>query len=227
MREVLEVLLKLEKVYGAQTAVWPNSPYDLVIWLNCGYPASDANCIRGWAAVRSTVGTRPEQILAAPREKLALALKAGGIVPELRANRLAEIASRVEMEFPKGFEKALASDPVEARKILKKFPTIGDPGADRILLFTRIKAVAAVPSNCPQVLVRIRLGKEVEDYKVNYRAAQKALEESIPHDFEQRIRAYLLLKVHGESLCKRTNPKCGQCPICGDCKYFSQTSANS
>jgi endonuclease-3 len=219
MIEVSEVLLQLEKIYGVQSAPWPRSPYDLLIWMNCGYPASDANCIRGWAAVSNTFGTRPQQILAAPREKLTQALKNGGIVPELRANRLAEIAARVETEFPSGFETTLASDLNGARKILKKFPTIGDPGADRILLFTRISAVAAVPSNHPQVLVRIRSGKEVEDYKVNYRVAQKLLDESIPPDFEQRMRAYLLLKVHGETLCKRSNPKCQECSIRPDCKY--------
>jgi endonuclease-3 len=225
MREVPELLQELEKVYGVQTAAWPDKPYDLLIWMNCGYPASDANCMRGWAAVQSAIGTKPKQILAAPRDKLAQALKAGGIVPELRAVRLAEIATRVETEFPKGFEKTLAGDPAEARKILKKFPTIGDPGADRILLFTRIAAVAAVPSNHPQVLVRIRSGKEVENYTVNYRAAQKAIDKSIPVDFEQRMRAYLLLKAHGEALCKRTNPKCEKCPLRSDCKYQSIMSA--
>ena len=227
MREVPELLRKLEKVYGVQTAAWPSTPYELLIWMNCGYPASDVNCTRGWAAVQGAVGTKPEQILAAPREKLAQALKNGGIVPELRANRLAEIATRVETEFPNGFEKTLAGDAAEARKTLKKFPTIGDPGADRILLFTRIAAVAAVPSNHPQVLVRIRAGKEVEDYKVNYRAAQKALEQSVPQDFKQRMRAYLLLKAHGEALCKRTNPKCHECPLRPDCKYASSVGARS
>jgi len=38
---------------------------------------------------------------------------------------------------------------------LKTFPGIGNPGADRILLFARIEPLAAVPSACPHVLVRV------------------------------------------------------------------------
>jgi endonuclease III len=219
--EVVEVLDKLEQCHGPQEPCWPVEPYEFLIWWHCGYPASDVTCARGWDALKKRVGIGPRQILGARQTNLADALKAGGMVPELRAMRLQEIASRVENEFGGDLSSGLSGRIEDVRKILKRFPGIADPGADRILLFGHLKAVAAVPSNCPQVLVRIQSGLERENYGVNYREAQALIEAEVPEQFDARIRAYLLLKQHGQTICKRSKPKCGECPISGSCAYFA------
>jgi endonuclease III len=167
------------------------------------------------------VGVTPEKILAASDSTLAGALKAGGMVPELRAQRLREDADRVLREFGGDLAAALAGPADAARKLLKKFPNIADAGANRILLFAGLAPVAAVPSNCPQVLVRIQLGLERENYIVTYREAQKLIEAEVKPALEARQRAYLLLKRHGQELCKRTKPKCERCPVSGECRYFA------
>jgi endonuclease III len=143
------------------------------------------------------------------------------MVPELRAMRLQEIARRVENEFGGDLRSGLSGPIENVRKSLKRFPGVADPGADRILLFGRLKAVAAVPSNCPQVLVRIQSGLERENYGVNYREAQTLIETEVPEQFHARMRAYLLLKQHGQAICKRSKPKCGECPISASCAYFA------
>ena len=222
----VEILDVLEAHYypkggGPQTAAWPTDPYEFLVWWHCGYPASDAACERGWEALMRAVGVTPEKILAASEAKLARALKAGGMVPELRAQRLREIAERVLREFGGDLAAALAGPVDAARKMLKKFPNIADAGADRILLFAGLSPVAAVPSNCPQVLVRIQLGLERENYGVTYREAQKLLEAEVRPALEARQRAYLLLKRHGQEVCKRSKPKCELCPVSAECRYFA------
>ena len=222
----VEILYALEAHYypkggGPQTAAWPTDPYEFLVWWHCGYPASDAACERGWGALTHAVGVAPEKILAASDSTLAGALKAGGMVPELRAQRLREIAERVLREFGGDLAAALAGPADAARKLLKKFPNIADAGANRILLFAGLAPVAAVPSNCPQVLVRIQLGLERENYIVTYREAQKLIEAEVKPALEARQRAYLLLKRHGQELCKRTKPKCERCPVSGECRYFA------
>ena len=218
---VPEILDQLEAHYGPQTPNWPVDPYLFIVWWHCGYPASDAACIRGWEALNNEVGTGLEQILAATPAKLAHALKPGGMVPELRAMRLKEIAARLKDEFGGDVRSGLVGPVSDVRKKLKKFPNIADPGADRILLFAEIAPLAAVPSNCPHVLVRIRSGQERENYGVTYREAQEAIAAGVPEKFSARQRAFLLLKRHGQELCKRTKPKCEQCPVSADCAYFS------
>jgi endonuclease-3 len=154
--------------------------------------------------------------LSANPSKLALALKPGGLVPI----RLREIAERIQKEFGGGAVLNGLSI-VQGRAALKSFPRIADPGVDRILLFAGISPVAAVPSNCAQVLVRIQFGQENENYGRTYRQAQRTIEAQVPATFDARRRAYLLLKCHGQQLCKRTKPKCSAWPLSTSCSHFA------
>jgi endonuclease III len=163
--------------------------------------------------LKREIGVDPEEVLAASPANLGRALRPGGMVPELRAMRLKETAARVKDEFGGDLRSALVGPIVKVRKLLKKFPGIADPGADRILLFGGIAPVAAIPSNGPHVLVRIQRGLEHESYAVTYREAQQAIMAEVPEEINARSRAYLLLQRHGQGPCKRTKPKCSECPI--------------
>jgi endonuclease III len=222
MAAVIEVLDTLEAFHGEQVPNWPTDPYLFLVWWHCGYPASDAACAKGWESLNAKIGVDPDRLLAANPSKLALALKPGGMVPELRAMRLKEIAERIQKEFGGDLRAGLHGlSLAKVRAALKKFPNIADPGADRILLFGGISPVAAVPSNCPHVLVRIEMGQERENYGVTYKEAQQMIAAEVPAKFDARMRAYLLLKHHGQQLCKRTNPKCDACPVASNCAFFS------
>lgn len=220
-QSVAALLGQLEAFYGPQQAGWPTDPYLFLVWWHCGYPASDAACHKGWESLNRQIGTGLEQILSAPMPKLAAALKPGGMVPELRAMRLKEIAARIKDEFGGDLSAALAGPLADVRRLLKRFPNIADPGADRILLFAGIAPLAAVSSNCPHVLVRLLQGQEHKNYGRTYREAQQGIEEQLPSTFDARTRAYLLLKRHGQEVCKRTKPKCQQCPVNAGCAYFA------
>jgi endonuclease III len=218
---VPEILNELESFYGKQAPSWPTDPYQFLVWWHCGYPASDVTCGKGWESLNREVGVETQDLLAASQSKLTNALRRGGMVPELRARRLQDIASRVADEFGDDLAAALAGPADRARKILKTFPGIAGPGSDRILLWSGIATVAAVPSNCPHVLVRIQHGAD-RDYGVTYREAQHAIDAEVAATFKARTRAYLLLKHHGQEICKRTNPKCGECPVSSSCAFFAR-----
>ena len=218
---ILGILRQLESLYGTLEPCWPTEPYYFLVWWHCGYPASDAACAKGWESVNREVGVEPRELLAAGPTRLARALKPGGMVPELRAMRLLEIAARIQDEYAGDLRAGLIGPLAKVRQALKRFPNIADPGADRILLFGGIAPVAAVPSNCPHVLVRVQRGQERENYGVTYREAQQAIETEIPANFDARTRAYLLLKRHGQNLCKLRNPKCDQCPVTSSCAFFA------
>lgn len=215
------LLDRLETFYGVQKANFPSDPYEFLIWWYCGYPASDAACTKGWDRLISEVGIEPEKLLAAKPARLAAALKPGGMFPELRAERVKEVVLRVQNEFGGNLAGALTGPIPKARKILKSFPGIADPGADRILLFAGIAPIAAIPSNCVHVLARLIGGNEQQAYSAAYREAQRTIAVEVPETREARTRAYLLAKHHGQTLCKRTNPKCDQCPVRSNCVYFS------
>jgi len=144
------------------------------------------------------------------------------MVPELRAQRLHELAFRVQNEFGGDLRAALVGPIPKARKLLKSFHGIADPGAERILLFAGLSPVAAVPSNCTGILLRILKNTEGKNYTATYREEQRVIANELPETFEARTRAYLLLKHHGQQLCKRTNPKCTECPLRSRCAYAAR-----
>jgi endonuclease III len=220
---VPQILDALASCYGEQQARWPTDPFSFLVWWHCGYPPSDERCTRGWEALHSEVGDTPAELLSAPSSRIARVLKTGGIVPELRARRLKAIAARVQEEFADDLRSALAALPLpKARALLKTFPGIADPGADRILLFAGIAPLPAVPSSCPHVLVRIQSGPEPAAYATTYAQARQALEQQVPATSAARTRAYLLLQAHGRRLCKRTNPRCSECPVAKSCAYVAR-----
>jgi endonuclease-3 len=218
--KLAKVLDRLAKFYGEPGPPDPSDPYEMILYVNCGYPATDASCTKGLSALRKEVGLRPDHILAAPDGKLAALMRLGGIVPELRAERLKEIAALVKDEFDGDLRTALTKPLPQARKALKKFPTIGDPGADKILLFSGTAAITAVPSNCIRVPLRLGFGEEKKNYAASYRSAQEAIASQLPAEGEALIRAYLLLKRHGQEVCKQSRPLCERCPVTDACVYF-------
>ena len=218
-----KVLDRLEKHYGKPTKPWPTDPYELVIHRNSGYPQSDSNCAKGYEALRSEIGIKPSQILSASNAKLIKVMRAGMMFPEIGARRLKEIAAMVEGEFGGDLRAVLKRPVAEAKKAFKKFPTIGDPVADKILLFTKTAAVAAVPSNCVHVPLRLGFGKAGKNYAQDYRAGQDAIRKEIPDDIAAQLRAYLLIKEHGQETCKSARPRCDVCPVTDECLYFRAT----
>ena len=152
--------------------------------------------------------------------QLARALAAGGLVPALRATRIRAIARAIEEEFGGDLRGALRERSAsQARRLLERFPGIGAPGADRILLFAGVAPVAAVPSACPHVLVRILSGRDSANYRDTYAKARALIEAQIPAALAPRRRAYLLLQRHGRERCKARAPECDGCPLAGDCAW--------
>ena len=218
-RSIPEILRQLESLYGNRSHA--GRPTLTISWCGVDIRRVIPPAQKDGRKLNSEVGVEPRQLLAAGAARLARVLKAGGMAPELRAMRLMEIAARIQDEYGGDLRAGLAGPLSKVRQALKRFPNIADPGADRILLFGGIAPVPAVPSNCPHVLVRIMRGQERENYGVTYREAQEAIEAEIPKNFDARTRAYLLVKRHGQTVCKRCNPDCEHCPISSSCAFFS------
>ena len=220
MQPAESILATLEARYGAPSPGWPTDPYLFLIWWHCGYPPSEERCTLGWKALQAAFGPSPGALRAARPAQLARALKAGGMVPALRATRIRAIVRTVEEELGGNLRAALRQrSAAEAAKLLKRFPGIGAPGADRILLFAAVAPVAAVPSSCPHVLVRVLVGTESANYRASYDKARALIEAQIPATLAARQRAYLLLQRHGRELCKTKDPKCGECPVATACAW--------
>ena len=89
---------KLQQHYGLPAPPPSTDPLELIIWENIAYLASDKRRAEAFATLKQTVGTRPEQILAAKHSALAAIGKAG-ILPDVSAEKLLSIAKIAFEEF--------------------------------------------------------------------------------------------------------------------------------
>ncbi len=215
-----QVTKALEKFYGRPAPPKITDPVELILYENVAYLVDDEKRAAAFAALKKKIGTKPEQILKASDKDLVEITRMGGMVPELRARRLRQIAELAHWIFKDDLKSVLKKPLPEAKKALKKFPSVGDPGAEKILMLTRSYPVLSLESNGLRVLLRLGLAEEKKSYSTTYRAVQEALKDRLPRAYEALIAAHQLLRQHGQELCKRTRPLCDDCPLKADCRYF-------
>ena len=137
----------------------------------------------------------------------------------MSAEKLLAIAKIAYEEFDNDLRSVLKKPLLQAKKALKRFPSIGDPGAEKILLLTRSYPVMALDSNGLRVLCRVGFAEEQKNYSATYRLVQDSIREQLPGDCDSLIRAHQLLRQHGQELCKRSKPRCAECPLNDSCNY--------
>jgi endonuclease III len=212
----------LRKVYGAPPPPISDDPFELILWEQIGYLASDETRAKAFEALRKQVGVTPSKILAASQSKLAaIARLGGGIAVEERAARMRTSAELVMTAWDGDLAACLRLPVDKARKALGKFPMIGEPGADKILAITGTARVLPLDSNALRVVQRLGFAAETKDYRASYREAQTALARQLPKSVKAILAAGHLLRQHGQELCKRAAPDCPSCPLVKVCPWGS------
>lgn len=219
MSKFSQIIQKLKKYYGEPEIPPARGPFELVLWENACYLLPDERRLEVFDALREHVGLNAPAIEAAPQSVLLPIAIRGGMRPETRVFRWKEIA-RITLDQYGGDLSAILNMPYsEAKKVLNQFPTIGDPGAEKILLLCGIASGLPLESNGLRVLIRIGWGRAQKHYGATYRSVQEALRPELPSHVERLREAHLLLRIHGKKLCKDHAPLCHQCPVSGECAY--------
>lgn len=219
-----KIVSQLAAHYGKPKPPITADPFELVLLENVAYLVSDERREAAFKTLRKYAGTKPHEILAASPEDILHATKLGGMHPEQRVNRLKEIALIAMNEFGGDLKQALKLPLPKAKKALQKFPSIGEPSAEKILLFTRAYTVLGLDSNGLRVLLRLGFGEEKKNYSTTYRSVQEAIKDQLKDDYDWLIDTHILLRQHGKELCKTNRPLCEKCPVRKSCEYFQLTS---
>jgi len=224
-----KIIAQLEKTYGRPQPPQISDPLEMILFENVAYLVSDELREKAFNALRDQIGLQPNEILSAPSEQFLEVARMGGMRPEDRVHKLEFIAGIVMNEFQGDLRQVLNWPVAKAKKALKKFPGIGDPGAEKILLFSQTHPILALESNGLRALIRLGFGKELKNYAATYRSAQEAVKDQLPSDSIENcgwlIRAHLLLRRHGQELCKRTEPICNSCPLTENCRYWRENGS--
>jgi len=214
-----KLISSLAAHYGKARPITSN-PFELILLENVAYLVTDERREEAFKTLRQNAGTKLYELLAASPESILKATSLGGMHPEQRVNRLREIALIAMNEFGGDLSQALKLPLAKAKQALRKFPSIGEPSAEKILLFTRSYPVLGLDSNGLRVLVRLGFGEEKKNYTATYRAVQEAISHQLKQDYDWLISAHILLRQHGKELCKTNAPLCEKCPVKKSCEYF-------
>jgi endonuclease-3 len=221
---LLRALDVLEELHGKPAVEPPRDAFGLVVWENVAYLVDDERRREVFELFKKRIGLDAKKIRAAPRERLYEVAALGGMQPAQRVEKFAAIADVVLDELDGDLGAALRGPLPAARRALKRFPGIADPGADKILLLAGIEPYVALESNGLRTLLRLGFGEESKNYSASYKSAQLALEPLIERSFAARIRAFHLLRAHGQALCKYKAPLCDSCALSESCAYFARES---
>jgi endonuclease-3 len=171
----------------------PTEPFQMILWENIGYLVDDERRRRLFDAFADEIGLSPGAIEAASDAALLARAKLGGMRPETRVQRWREIARLIR-------ERAG-----------------GDPGADKVLLFSGVAPRPALESNGLRVLIRLGYCAEQKSYDATYKAGIAVLAAAGLSDRAGLMDAYLLLREHGRTLCRRGQPLCTACLLSETC----------
>ena len=199
------VVKALESSYGASPPC-VTDPFEMIVLENAAYLVDDARRLETFERLRAAIGVMPEAIAAHSRDEIAEVIAGGGMLPEHRAEKVLECAR-------------LALRVGVSETTLRKFPSIGEPYADRILLFNGKKATLAPDSNALRVLLRLGYGAESKNYAKTYRSVTATTAGEL-RDAKFAQRAHFVLRRHGQELCKRSAPRCELCPIRQSCAHY-------
>jgi endonuclease-3 len=212
------VLDVLETHYGAPRAPrGVRSAFEWILWEKVGYLVDDEQRAAAFRELASSIGTTPGAILAA--SKASLTAVACGMHPSRSADELKLAAEIAEREHSGALDAFLDDEPARALAALKKYPGIGEPGAEKILLFTGRAAVPALESNGVRALLRLGFAREAKSYAASYKNLRAAILPECKLDCAWLARMHRLLRLHGQTLCKNSRPSCDACPLEDDCDY--------
>jgi endonuclease-3 len=225
MPELGKLITQLQRHYGDPKLPPARGPFELVIWENACYLLPDERRAAVFEAPQQQVGLNAEAIWKADQSVLLPLAKMGGMRPETRVFRWREIARITLTQFGGTLDPILTEPYEVAKRALKQFPTIGDPGAEKILLLCDVGPGLPLESNGLRVLTRFGFGRAQKNYGATYRSVQEGIAGHIPRVAGSLTAAHFLLRRHGKTFCKTNGPICHECPVEQLCAFAARRDA--
>ncbi len=225
MLPIGSIVERLHENYGEPALPPAIGPFEHILWENACYLLPDSRRLEVFTALQQQVGLTAAAIASAPDAVLKALAQRGGMRPETRVFRWREIARITLSQFGGDLNTILCLPYAAAKRALKQFPSIGDPGAEKILLLCGMPAGLPLDSNGLRVLLRVGYGRAQKAYGAMYRSVQDDLRPDLPTDASTLSLAHRLLREHGKMLCKEKAPRCSHCPIRKGCDYAAQRPA--
>src|SRR5439155_9119070 len=162
MSRLETALARLQKFYGALPTP-PRDPFILFVWEVLSVHSTPRKRDAALAALKRIRALTPDAMWRAPQKKIEECVTIAGPYLEQRLMRL---RTGVDLFRKTPALSAVIRGPLPAaRRALKPFPTLGEGGASRMLLFAADHPVLPVDARVSRVARRLGYGEELEDFQ--------------------------------------------------------------
>lgn len=219
-----EIVARLREAGGPPPSPPTTDILELILWENVAYLADEAKRREAFERLRAVTDFEPSRIAALSDADLRGIVAAPGRMADNQVKKLRDIAELVLEKFDGSLEGLREMSATAARKALRKFPAIGEPGADKILLLSGLSPAFTLESNGLRVLVRCGYGTESTSYAATLASVLADAGPGAPRDLTRLRELHFLLRRHGQDTCTRSAPSCGGCPLRARCPSASRAA---
>jgi endonuclease III len=204
-KDIDSILKKLSGMYPTKPALHFSNPFELLIATILSAQCTDKQ-VNKVTDVLFKKFKAPEDFAVLKVDELEKYVKSCGFYK----NKAENIINTCKM-LVKDYNSAVPDTMEE----LIKLPGVGRKTANVVLSNAFGVDAIAVDTHVFRVSNRLGLADSKDVEKTEYQ-----LMENIPKDKWSKAHHWIIY--HGRNLCTARNPKCSQCPLSAECKYFSQ-----
>jgi endonuclease-3 related protein len=205
---LLPVYERLLSAFGPQHW-WPGeSPFEVMVGAVLVQNTSWRNVERAIANLRDANLMLPRVLFALAESELAELIRPAGYF-QVKARRLHNLLKLVVEQYDGSLEAMFQTDLATLREELLGVSGIGPETADAILLYAAGRPTFVVDTYTHRILARHGwIG-----YDAGYDEIKDYFESGLPQDSKLYNDYHALLVRVGKEYCRKTNPKCDECPL--------------
>jgi endonuclease-3 related protein len=202
------VYRRLLEAFGPQQW-WPGeSPFEVMVGAVLTQNTNWKNVERAIDNLREADLLDPRALYDVPPEELEELIRPAGYF-RLKTRRLRSLLQLLVERYDGSLEKMFAVDPATLRNELLGVHGIGPETADSILLYAGEIPSFVVDTYTHRILSRHGwIG-----FDADYHAIRDHMQSSLPEDVSLYNEYHALLVRLGKDYCRKSNPKCDQCPL--------------
>ena len=194
---------------------WPQSDgnFEIIVGAILTQNTAWTNVEKAMANLRRARLLTPDALNHVTEKKLASLIRPSGYF-NLKAKRLKAFARFLFDKHHGKLAHLFKQDTVRLREELLAVYGIGPETADSIILYAAHQPIFVVDAYTRRIFARLVLARD----DVTYDAMQRLFMDNLEHDESMFNEYHALIVALGKNICKKTEPKCGECPLVEVCE---------
>ncbi len=208
--QLQDVYNRMLEHFGSQDW-WPgDSPFEIMVGAILTQNTNWQNVEKAIAGLKQAGLLSFAAMAALPVEDLAEYIRPAGYY-NIKAARLRNFFAMIEQHWDGDLDYFLDQPAAELREQLLSVKGIGPETADSMVLYAAEKPIFVVDTYTHRILSR----HEIIPEEYGYFEIQELIMDNLEEDTRLFNEYHALLVQTGKHFCKKSKPRCGQCPLAG------------